>query len=44
VARKVLSDLAESLTDAGHIERNVLAEGRTITMILAPGTAPARRQ
>ena len=44
VARKVLADLAATLTDVGYIERDTLAEGRTITMILAPGTAPSRRQ
>lgn len=43
-ARKVLYDLAGTLTDVGHIERDVLPEGRAITMIIAPGTAPARRQ
>lgn len=44
VARKVLADMAATLADVGHIERDVLAEGRTLTMILAPGTAPQRRQ
>jgi len=44
VARKVLADLASTVTDVGHIERDVLPEGRTITMIMAPGVAPARRQ
>jgi hypothetical protein len=44
VARKVLADMAATLADIGHIERDVLAEGRTLTMVLAPGTAPQRRQ
>jgi len=44
VARRVLHELAESLSDAGFIERDILPEGRTLTLILAPGTAPARRQ
>jgi len=44
VARKVLADLASTVTDVGHIERDVLPEGRTITMIMAPGVAPVRRQ
>ncbi len=44
VARRVLADLAGTVSDVGHIERDVLPEGRTITMILAPGTAPVRRQ
>lgn len=43
VARKVLYDMASNVAGAGHIERDVLPEGRTITMILAPGPAPARR-
>lgn len=43
VARKVLYDMAATVSDAGHIERDVLPEGRAITMILAPGPAPARR-
>ena len=44
VARKVLADLAATVAEVGHIERDVLPEGRAITMILAPGPAPARRQ
>ncbi len=44
VARKVLADMAATVTDVGHIERDVLPEGRTITMIMAPGPAPVRRQ
>ena len=43
VARRVLSDIAGAISDVGHVERDILPEGRTITMILAPGTAPARR-
>lgn len=43
VARKVLADLAATVAEVGHIERDVLPEGRAITMILAPGPAPARR-
>ncbi len=43
VARKVLSDLAASLSDVSFIERNVIPEGRTMTLMLAPGAAPARR-
>ena len=42
-ARRVLSELADSLSDAGHVERDVLAEGRSLSLVLAPGTAPARR-
>ena len=44
VARKVLLDMATSIADVGHIERDVLPEGRTITMIIAPGTAPPSRR
>ncbi len=44
VARRVLADLAATVADVGHIERDVLPEGRAITMIIAPGPAPARRQ
>lgn len=44
VARRVLADLAGTLADAGHIERDVLAEGRAMTMIIAPGAAVASRR
>ena len=43
-ARRVLYELANSLSDAAHVERDVLAEGRSLSLVLAPGTAPARRQ
>ena len=42
-ARRVLYELANSLSDAAHVERDVLAEGRSLSLVLAPGTAPARR-
>ena len=44
VARRVLADLASTVSDVGHVERDVLPEGRAITMVLAPGTAPAPRR
>lgn len=43
VARKVLSAIANSIGETGHIERDVLAEGRAMTMILAPGVGTVRR-
>ncbi len=44
VARRKLAALAQTLSNVGHVERDVLPEGRTMTMILAPGNPPARRQ
>ena len=43
VARRVLADLASTVADIGHVERDVLPEGRAMTLVLAPGTAPVRR-
>lgn len=43
VARRVLSEMAATLTEVGHIERDALAQGRTISLVLAPGPAPNRR-
>lgn len=42
VGRKVLADMASAVADVGRIERDVVWEGRRMTMLLAPNTAPVR--
>jgi len=44
VGRKVLTDMAAAVGDVGRIERDVFAEGRQMTLVLAPNTSPAKRQ
>lgn len=41
--RKVLADMASKVGDVGRIERDVLAEGRQMTLVLAPNTGPSKR-
>lgn len=43
VGRKVLTDMAAQVLDVGRIERDVLTEGRQMTLLLAPLTGPAKR-
>ena len=42
VGRKVLSEMASAVGDVGRIERDVLWEGRRMTMVLAPNTLPVK--
>jgi len=44
VGRKVLTDMAAAVGDVGRIERDVFAEGRQMTLVLAPNISPAKRQ
>jgi translation initiation factor IF-3 len=41
--RKVLVDMAAKIGDVGRIERDVLAEGRQMTLVLAPNTVAAKK-
>jgi translation initiation factor IF-3 len=42
VGRKVLADMASAVGDVGRIERDVVWEGRRMTMLLAPNSTPAK--
>jgi len=44
VGRKVLTDMAAAVGEVGRIERDVLTEGRQMTLVLAPASTPAKRQ
>jgi len=41
--RKVLVEMASAVGDVGRIERDVVAEGRQMTMVLAPNTATQKK-
>ncbi len=41
--RKVLVEMASKVGDVGRIERDVLAEGRQMTLVLAPSSTVAKR-
>jgi len=41
--RKVLTEMASKVGDVGRVERDVIAEGRQMTLVLAPNTAGAKR-
>jgi translation initiation factor IF-3 len=41
--RKVLTEMASKVGDVGRIERDVLSEGRQMTLVLAPSAVPAKR-
>lgn len=41
--RKVLTEMAAKIGDAGKVERDVLAEGRQMTLVLAPSTLIAKK-
>ena len=41
--RKVLVEMAAKVGEAGRIERDVLSEGRQMTLVLAPNTGPVKR-
>jgi len=43
VGRKVLAEMASAVGDVGRVERDVLWEGRRMTMVLAPNTIPVRK-
>ena len=43
VGRKVLSDMAASVTEVGRVERDTLWEGRRMTMVIAPNSVPAKK-
>jgi len=40
--RKVLTEMASKVGDVGRIERDVVAEGRQMTLVLAPNTATTK--
>ena len=41
--RKVLVEMASKVGDVGRVERDVLSEGRQMTLVLAPNTGPGKR-
>jgi translation initiation factor IF-3 len=41
--RKVLTEMASKVGDVGRVERDVIAEGRQMTLVLAPNTTAAKR-
>lgn len=41
--RKVLTEMASKVGDVGRIERDVIAEGRQMTLVLAPNTTATKR-
>jgi len=41
--RKVLTEMASKVGDVGRIERDVIAEGRQMTLVLAPNTTAPKR-
>jgi translation initiation factor IF-3 len=41
--RRVLTEMASKVGDVGRIERDVLSEGRQMTLVLAPSSTPAKR-
>jgi len=41
--RKVLTEMASKIGDVGRIERDVLAEGRQMTLVLAPSALVAKK-
>lgn len=43
VGRKVLAEMASAVGDVGRVERDVLWEGRRMTMVLAPNSIPAKK-
>jgi len=43
VGRKVLTDMATAVGEIGRIERDVLSEGRQMTLVLAPNPAVVKR-
>lgn len=43
LARSMLERIGHSLSDVGHIEGQVLAEGRSLNMIVAPGPSKTAR-
>jgi translation initiation factor IF-3 len=42
VGRKVLSEMASAVGDVGRVERDVVWEGRRMTMVLAPNSMPVK--
>jgi len=43
VGRKVLAEMAAAVGDVGRVERDVLWEGRKMTVVLAPNSIPAKK-
>jgi len=43
VGRKVLAEMASALGDVGRVERDVLWEGRRMTMVIAPASMPVKK-
>ena len=43
VGRKVLAEMAAAVTEVGRIERDVLWEGRRMTMVLAPNSLTTKK-
>jgi translation initiation factor IF-3 len=43
VGRKVLAEMASAVGDVGRVERDVLWEGRRMTMVIAPSSAPIKK-
>lgn len=43
VGRKVLAEMASAVGDVGRVERDVLWEGRRMTMVIAPASAPIKK-
>jgi translation initiation factor IF-3 len=41
--RKVLMELASKVADVARVERDVISEGRQMTLILAPAASPAKK-
>jgi len=41
--RKVLMELASKVGDVARVERDVISEGRQMTLILAPSSTPAKK-
>ena len=41
--RKVLLELASKVADVARVERDVISEGRQMTLILAPASSPAKK-
>ena len=41
--RKVLTDMASKIGEVGRVERDVMAEGRQMTLVLAPSSIAAKK-
>lgn len=41
--RKVLLEMAAKVADVARVERDVISEGRQMTLLLAPNSAPAKK-